>query len=116
MLTACVFLTINLCFNPDFFLKNGVDNNWPTRYPHITESGPVVNGPEGNGWEIPIEYIVREYQLGEGSFGKVAKGYIRGPVPGTHSMKDRIHAPVAMKFLKGIYLLDKSKFYFHSGF
>ena len=50
-----------------------------------------------------MEYIVREYQLGEGSFGKVAKGFIRGPVPGTYTMKDRIHASVAMKFLKGIY-------------
>ena len=57
--------------------------------------------PVGNGWEIPIEYIVHEYQLGEGSFGTVAKGYIHGPVPGTYTMKNRIHAVVAIKFLKG---------------
>ena len=69
----------------------------------------VTSGPAGNGWEIPLEYITREQQLGEGSFGKVAKGFIRGPVPGTYTMKDCIHASVAIKFLKGIVCLSSCK-------
>ena len=78
-------------------------SEWPNRpkLPPTTAGSAVIDGPVGNGWEIPKEYLVREYQLGEGSFGKVAKGFIRGPVPGTYSMNDRIHASVAMKFLKG---------------
>ena len=71
--------------------------------PAVAKRGDTVTGPAGNGWEIPLEYIVREQQLGEGSFGKVAKGFIRGPIPGTYTMKNRIHASVAMKFLKGWY-------------
>ena len=70
--------------------------------PNYTD--PVANEETaiGNAWEIPLEFIVREYQLGEGTFGKVAKGFIRGPIPGTYTMKNRLHATVAIKFLKGI--------------
>ena len=73
--------------------------------PLTKENSVVVDGPPGNGWEIPSQYIVREHELGEGSFGKVAKGYIRGPIPGTYTMKDQFHVSVAIKFLKGIIII-----------
>ena len=84
-----------------------VEGGWSDPYnaqyraPLIHQPDGSATGPMGNGWEIPLQYIVREQQLGEGSFGKVAKGFIRGPVPGTYTMKNRLHASVAMKFLKG---------------
>ena len=77
--------------------------NYQYTAPAIKMRSSTATGPVGNGWEIPLEYIVREQQLGEGSFGKVAKGFIRGPIPGTYTMKSRLHASVAMKFLKGWY-------------
>ena len=83
--------------------------SWPSgqhRQQFVTTEDGMVKGPIGNGWEIPIEYIVRGEQLGEGSFGIVAHGYIRGPVPGTYTMKNRVHASVAMKFLKGETLIE----------
>lgn len=81
----------------------------PTVRPYNGLSTPEMGqklevGPPGSGWEIPLEYIVREEQLGEGAFGTVAKGFIRGPIPGTYTMQNRIHASVAMKFLKGAYI------------
>lgn len=81
----------------------------PIRRPYNGLSVPPMGdkvevGPAGNGWEIPLEYIVREQQLGEGAFGTVAKGFIRGPIPGTYTMQNRIHASVAIKFLKGAYI------------
>lgn len=55
-------------------------------------------------WEIPVQKIVLEEQLGEGTFGQVAKGFIRGPILGSHTMNDCLYATVALKFLKGQYL------------
>ena len=53
-------------------------------------------------WEIPPVTIVTEKQLGEGCFGQVYKGFVRGPIPGSRTMKDCIHATVAVKYLKGM--------------
>ena len=53
-------------------------------------------------WEIPIRRIVREEFLGEGTFGQVAKGFIRGPIPGNITMNNRLHATVALKCLKSM--------------
>ena len=53
-------------------------------------------------WEIPIRRIVREEFLGEGTFGQVAKGYIQGPILGNITMNNRLHATVALKFLKSM--------------
>ena len=53
-------------------------------------------------WEIPVIALETEKQLGEGCFGMVFKGFVRGPIPGSRTMKDSIHATVAIKHLKGI--------------
>jgi len=58
--------------------------------------------PMEDEWEIPPVTIVTEKQLGEGCFGQVYKGFVRGPIPGSRTMKDCIHATVAVKYLKGI--------------
>ena len=52
-------------------------------------------------WEIPPITLEIESQLGEGAFGEVHKGVIRGPIPGSRTMKDCIGCVVAIKYLKG---------------
>ena len=54
-------------------------------------------------WEIPPVVIVTEKQLGEGCFGQVYKGFVRGPIPGSRMMKNSIHTTVAVKYLKGMH-------------
>ena len=54
-----------------------------------------------DGWEIPSNSIVLEEELGEGCFGKVHKGVVRGPILHSRTMKSSICRVVAVKFLKG---------------
>lgn len=53
-----------------------------------------------DGWEIPAANIILEEQLGEGCFGEVHRGVVKGPLPTTHMMKSTICKTVAVKFLK----------------
>ena len=53
-----------------------------------------------DGWEIPSGSIILEEQLGEGCFGEVHRGVVKGPLPNTHMMKCIICKTVAVKFLK----------------
>ena len=57
--------------------------------------------PMEDEWEIPPIAIAVEKQLGEGCFGLVYKGFVRGPIPGSRTMKNSIHITVAIKYLKG---------------
>jgi serine/threonine protein kinase len=108
VIALCVLLYMwpRYCGRRSDWQSPSVEGGWSDPYnaqyraPLIHQPDGSATGPMGNGWEIPLQYIVREQQLGEGSFGKVAKGFIRGPVPGTYTMKNRLHASVAMKFLK----------------
>ena len=57
--------------------------------------------PMDDEWEIPPVALDVEKELGEGAFGEVYKGVVRGPIPGSRTMKDSIGSVVAIKYLKG---------------
>ena len=44
--------------------------------------------------------MVVEEELGEGCFGEVHKGIVKGPIPNSRTMKHSICVTVALKFLK----------------
>ena len=44
--------------------------------------------------------VIVEAKFGEGCFGEVHRGVVRGPLPGTRSMKTNICVAVAIKMLK----------------
>ena len=52
-------------------------------------------------WEIPSGNVVAEKELGEGCFGLVFQGTIRGPLPQSRALKNTICVTVAIKYLKG---------------
>ena len=56
--------------------------------------------PREDDWEIPSDCLVREAQLGEGCFGEVYKGFVRGPIETSRTLKNAIHTTVAIKYLK----------------
>ncbi len=51
-------------------------------------------------WEIPVESVIVESKFGEGCFGEVHRGIVRGPLPSTRAMKTNICISVAIKMLK----------------
>jgi len=59
--------------------------------------------PTTDEWELPPSHVIIEDCLGEGAFGEVYRGIIRGPImnPKVHpSMKSTICTTVAIKLLK----------------
>lgn len=56
--------------------------------------------PKTDEWEIPQSSIIVEELLGEGCFGEVHKGVVKGPLPVSRMMKNSICVTVAVKFLK----------------
>ena len=59
--------------------------------------------PNTDEWEISTDDIIMEEQLGEGAFGEVYKGVIRGPLGNpkiSTIMRHSIGVPVAIKMLK----------------
>ena len=59
-------------------------------------------------WEIPASKIILEEMLGEGCFGEVHRGIVKGPLPNSHMMKSAICKTVAIKFLKRKYDVNVS--------
>ena len=57
--------------------------------------------PMEDEWEIPPVTLEVEKPLGEGCFGQVYRGFVRGPIPGSRTMKDSICTTAAIKYLKG---------------
>lgn len=56
--------------------------------------------PREDEWEIPSSCLVRESQLGEGCFGEVHKGFIRGSIETSRTLKSAVFTTVAIKYLK----------------
>ena len=55
-------------------------------------------------WEVPATEVIVDRKLGEGVFGEVYKGVIRGPLQNSKInplLKKSIGIPVAIKLLKG---------------
>lgn len=60
--------------------------------------------PEIDEWEIPPSEVIIEDPLGEGAFGEVYKGVVKGPLTCSHlkpTLRNAICTPVAIKLLKG---------------
>lgn len=58
----------------------------------------------GDDWELSASDITVMEMLGEGAFGLVYKGYIKGPLINSKvkpEFRNKVHIPVAMKLLKG---------------
>lgn len=51
-------------------------------------------------WEIPVQSVIVDTKFGEGCFGEVHRGVVRGPLPSTRTMKSNICVTVAIKMLK----------------
>ena len=73
---------------------------------HPASFQPAVNPqlPEIDEWEIPPTEVIMEDCLGEGAFGEVYKGVVKGPIKCNRvmpSLRNAIAVPVAVKVLKG---------------
>ena len=61
---------------------------------------PYKNKLKTDDWEIPSDNVIIEEELGEGCFGMVYKGVVKGPIPNSRTMTTSICKLVAIKFLK----------------
>ena len=62
-------------------------------------------------WELYPSDVTMGSMLGEGAFGLVYKGYLKGPLTNTKvkpEFRNQIHIPIAMKLLKGMELLSNT--------
>lgn len=66
-----------------------------------------VKAPLLDEWEVPATEVIVESQLGEGAFGEVYKGVIKGPLTNpkiSPMLKQSIGIPVAIKLLKSMWV------------
>lgn len=71
-------------------------------------SSKPIESPKLDEWEIPANLIVIEKRLGEGCFGEVYQGVVKGPINNSKiqaSFKNVMCPIVAIKLLKGMSLL-----------
>ena len=60
--------------------------------------------PVSDDWEIPVQNVIVEDEIGEGCFGTVYKGIVKGPIYNCRALKTSFYVPVALKYLKGEHL------------
>ena len=80
--------------------RNSFRGSRHTSISHKSSFLDFTDYPKADEWEIPSSSVVVEEQLGEGCFGEVHKGIVKGPIPNSRSMKNSICVTVALKFLK----------------
>ena len=64
---------------------------------------PTDNFVLADEWEIPPAQVIVEETIGEGAFGEVVKGTVKGPLTNPkvpRALKTTICIPVAIKMLK----------------
>ena len=72
--------------------------------PTDTITTRLLHSPVLDEWEIPAGQVIIENRLGEGCFGEVYQGTIKGPINNSKiqaSLKNTICPVVAIKLLKG---------------
>ena len=82
--------------NPMYLVRKGNSGNRLTQHSMTMTSSPMVDQ-----WEIPVNKVIIETKFGEGCFGEVHKGFVRGPIQNSPTMKGSICIAVAIKTLKG---------------
>ena len=61
-----------------------------------------MDAPKADDWELPSANIILTDRdpMGEGCFGMVHRGVVKGPIIHSRTMKNTIGVNVAVKFLK----------------
>ena len=75
--------------------------------PSVTSSNTLQDTPLLDDWEVPPSDIIVDKSLGEGAFGEVYKGFLRGPITCSRvkpCYRNGVHVNVAIKLLKGLSL------------
>ena len=71
-----------------------------TKKSFLSQKDMLVTADE---WEIPPSQVIVEDSIGEGAFGEVMKGTVKGPLSNLkvpRALKSAICIPVAIKMLK----------------
>ena len=63
-------------------------------YPHQHIVSPQLRVDE---WEIPLENVFRHKEIGEGFFGAVYQGIVKGPLSQPRALRNSISLTVAIK-------------------
>ena len=80
--------------NPMYLVRKGDSGK------RLTHSMTMAASPMIDEWEIPVNKVIIETKFGEGCFGEVHKGFVRGPIHNSPTMKGSICIAVAIKMLK----------------
>lgn len=93
------------CFNQTPGYVNPVFRKYDTKRRSSALWLPV-DAPRADDWELPSDNILltEEEPLGEGCFGTVHRGVVKGPIIHSRMMKNTICINVAIKFLKSKYI------------
>lgn len=70
----------------------------------IMKSHPPPGTIDHDDWEVSPTDIVVDVTLGEGAFGEVYKGFLKGPITCSKvkpTYRNAVHVSVAIKLLKG---------------
>ena len=68
----------------------------------MMSDAPLLMSPSMDEWEIPVNEVIMEKQLGQGAFGELYKGVIKCPIVNLEvklTAKNPICTPVDIKLL-----------------